>query len=691
MNELKELSEKLKRMLPYFDLYYNGAYRKYAQKHPVRPPQKWLCLIPILPATIFLFIIMNLCATGTEIPPLLILFSSIIAGIGTLLVCLSLRQQIFYHANMLGMGIVASICMIIGAGISLLLYFLFGGIVLFFLPEDIQLMLTPLVVIAIGLYITHGVLEELYKNSIEWWDAKRVSNEEVKALEKDSCFLEFYNSNANKKRGWVYAYSPLSSFRHFINVELIDEYEIGSQVTSPVLTQPSYANDGSDYKWKIYSAFLNGDLFRNALGETGDESLFHYFTMKDDAFKIRNDEKERYILLIQDMIKSMPLPFNIGEIHQLLSRDGAVYYMQNIDRVIHTPNLSAIVASLMEQPPLQKLTEIYDTYARNFNQFSSEAKGTIIGESGERAVMEEFAFYANKWRILQNIRLEVNGQSVESDIIAVTPYGVFVVEVKNLGSTGSYNITVEKDGLWKKVMKNGRWKAMGSVSRQNTRHLHGIEEVVNEALQNDYAHWIQANSIIVFANDVVGIRNYSPNVIVRASEMVGEIRKHPICLDESQIEAIATILEQRTLEPKKYEMPNYGKDILAVYLDVYYRANALLPQIKPVLDIIETLAKIPEPPLPIDFSVIDNNTAFSLEDNEADYEAPAESKNNDSITPPSYYGGSDDDDGSSGGNYDSEYDSAVGNCEMGNSYSYSWYDPSYDSYAQDLRDNMGIK
>lgn len=677
---MKELSEKLKRMLPYFDLDPEGAFVEYAYRHPLKYHPKWTCLIPILFAAFILSKIFNHFEWNEVFPvhPYICMLS-----VATILICYSSCRKEFPPKNMLGKGVWYGLTMMIYSGISFFITMTFTQILwlIFHLDKDICSLIETVLLFAITLVFTFLIY-------YGWCKSLNTDKQQLKELENDSCFLEFYKSEANRNSGWKTAGN---SFRSWYNISLIDTYEIGKQLQTPVLTHPSYTNSGSDYIWQIYTSFLNRDLFQSKLKETGNESLFHYFIIKDDAFKIRNDEKERYILLIQDIIKSMPLPFNIGEIHQLLSRDGAVYYMQDTDRVIHTPNLSAIVASLMEQPPLQKLTGLYDTYARNFSQFSSEAKGTIIGESGERAVMEEFAFYANKWRILQNIRLEVNGQSVESDIIAVTPYGVFVVEVKNLGSTGSYNITVEKDGLWKKVMKNGRWKAMGSVSRQNTRHLHGIEEVVNEALQNDYAHWIQANSIIVFANDVVGIRNYSPNVIVRASEMVGEIRKHPICLDESQIEAIATILEQRTLEPKKYEMPNYGKDILAVYLDVYYRANALLPQIKPVLDIIETLAKIPDPPLPIDFSVIDNNTAFSLEDNEADYEAPAESKNNDSNTPPSYYGGSDDDDGSSGGNYDSEYDSAVGNCEMGNSYSYSWYDPSYDSYAQDLRDNMGIK
>lgn len=684
MNELKELAEKLKRMLPYFDLDPKGAYKKYGQKHPSRPPHKWLCFIPILPATVFLFGLACGFYTDSELPPLLILSSAIIAGIGALFLCLDVRKNILTHVNMLGMGIVASISMIIGYGISFLIYIIIAFVIECILPIPEKILLTPMpfIVAAMTLYIIHRALFQLYDSRHFVGGKCNASNQEVKELENDPYFHEFYNSKANRQRGWI---PNGDSFRFSENISLIDTYEIGEQLQAPVLASPSYTSNRTDYTWEIYSAFLNGDLFQNKLKETDNESLFHYFTIRDNTFKIKNDEKERYILLIQDIIKSMSLPFNIEKVRHIDEpwRDYRFH--------IASPNLSRIGASLIKQPPFQKLTEVYDTYARNFSQFSSEAKGTIIGESGERAVMEEFAFYASKWRILQNIRLEVNGQSVESDIIAVTPYGVFVVEVKNLGSTGSYNITVEKDGLWKKVMKNGRWKAMGSVSRQNTRHLHGIEEVVNEALHNDYAHWIQANSIIVFANDVVGIRNYSPNVIVRASEMVGEIRKHPICLDESQIEAIATILEQRTLEPKKYEMPNYGKDILAVYLDIYYRANALLPQIKPVFDIIETLAQIPEPPHSIDFSVIDNNTAFSLEDNEADYEAPAESKNNDSNTPPSYYGGSDDDDGSSGGNYDSEYDSAVGNCEMGNSYSYSWYDPSYDSYAQDLRDNMGIK
>ena len=88
---------------------------------------------------------------------------------------------------------------------------------------------------------------------------------------------------------------------------------------------------------------------------------------------------------------------------------------------------------------------------------------------------------------------------------------------------------------------------MGSVSRQNTRHLHGIEQVINSKLNNSVEQWIEAKSLIVFANDVVEIRNYSDNVVVRASEMVKEIRKYPQCLNEQQIREVADILRQETL------------------------------------------------------------------------------------------------------------------------------------------------
>ena len=336
-----------------------------------------------------------------------------------------------------------------------------------------------------------------------------------------------------------------------------------------------YGKDKHDLGMLYLKSEMGQEIFAKRVCK---EELKKYLADTSDVIKMTNQEKEQYLLLVQEMIQSLPQTIkNIRVIEQTV-KDPILTKKEN-DKILtlrlETNNLYAHLkdVSVIARIILNSL----EKYNSKWKEFKHDCKGTFVGEEGERAVLEELKFFSNQMEILTNIRFEINGQSVESDIIVVAPQGIFVIEVKNLGSTGSYNITIEKDGLWKKVMKNGRWKQMGSVSRQNTRHLHGIEQVINSKLNNSVEQWIEAKSLIVFANDVVEIRNYSDNVVVRASEMVKEIRKYPQCLKEQQIQEVADILRQETLLPKKYEVQNWYKFLVETKLEIIDKMDYIYP------------------------------------------------------------------------------------------------------------------
>lgn len=317
------------------------------------------------------------------------------------------------------------------------------------------------------------------------------------------------------------------------------------------------------------------------------ETIERYIHDNSDVIKMTNPEKEEYLNFVQRALKIIPeKTFNIVDIER--AQTSAVFTRgKDFDISLDIPNVDNRMFSCTKE--IISILRIFDSYPSIWKEFNLDCKGTFIGEEGERSVLEELKFFSNQMKVLTNIRLEVNGQSVESDIIVIAPSGIFAVEVKNLGSTGSYNITIEKDGLWKKVMKNGRFKPMGSVSRQNLRHLHGIEQVVNSKISLE--NWIEAHSIIVFANDVVGIRNYSDNVVVRASEMMKEIRKYPRILTEKQIEEIADILQKETLPLKKYEVKNWYKLLVTSRLEMNDKADYVIEIVKPCLDFIRKSQK----------------------------------------------------------------------------------------------------
>lgn len=427
--------------------------------------------------------------------------------------------------------------------------------------------------------------------------------------------------------------------------------------------------------------YINKSGIRTIIDKQSREVITYLNDISNPSLKMPNNIHETYLNVIKEIVSYIgDFDHDIANINNLLNPN--ISYSTN---VLNSDN--KYIYKQMELPNLcnafkkysgiiQKINKDYSDYKKAWQAFNNDYKITEIGESGERSILKELKFFSSDMIILQNIRLEVHDESVETDAILCSPYGIFAIETKNLGSLGSYNIVIDKDGRWRKVMKNGKWKVMGSVSKQNTRHLHGIETVINQELGG--SPFIQAHSIIAFANDVVGIKNYSNNTIVRGSEIMSVVRSHERCLTQDQIKKIAEILKNHSLPPKKYPVTNWMKEIVCRNIRIRESYREMRESLKPLID-IRNMYLSPFSNQPIDYDVFD----LSLEDDESEYETPEEPTNhNNNNTPHSSGGGSSFSSYNSSNSYsnsdDDEFDRAVGNCEMGNSYSYSWYDEDYN-------------
>ena len=350
---------------------------------------------------------------------------------------------------------------------------------------------------------------------------------------------------------------------------------------------------------KLYGDFLVSSVFDESVCKAEQEAGIHLRQLllsREETLYVNNDKREAYLKILRSLLDNMPqLKFNVNAVAALGEKIFVGEYMYEEKYWLEFPNLRAAALPVLQSPAFKTVERLNQIYEERLKGFNADLKSTLIGADGEREVAEtlnDFAKLAgaDKMRVLANVRMELDGMSLESDFIVICQHGVFALEVKNLGSTGSYNITVEKDGLWKKVMKNGRWKQMpDSISRQNERHLIGIERVINSKLNNSSEHWISAKSLIVFANAVVGIRNYSDNVIIRDSEIMTEIRKHPICLNEQQIAEIAEILQAESLSAKKYKIENWMTKLVPIHLELAQRTQELYPYLQDYIDIMTAI------------------------------------------------------------------------------------------------------
>lgn len=424
-----------------------------------------------------------------------------------------------------------------------------------------------------------------------------------------------------------------------------------------------------------------------------------------DTLSVSNDIREKYIDAIADILSSLPALPNVFE--DYFSEKGRGYHKDTISSeypLSYNVNRNnegargikektAVITyifreeipnyrTFFSQPIFDELSSLYMTYKKNLDEYIGDSKRTHIGAEGEQEVVRELKFFSNQLMLLENIRLEVNGQSIESDLIIVCKQGIFIVEVKNLGVSGKYGIAIEKDGRWKKVYRDGTSENMASVSKQNVRHLHGVETIVNEALggNND----ISAHSIIVLANDTIDIQNESNAVVVRKTEIVNEIRKHDKVLSDEQIEHICRILTERNLPPLPYDMENWFKKVVLLHAELLQKYDEILPYI-PYITMYDTYItalnkriRVENPPAPTDKAVDSGGTDSTDNTNDSSHPDVPDAQETDEDTALDDTDSDEQDFDDSGYSEEDEMESAVGNCEFGNSYSYSWYDEDYN-------------
>lgn len=667
---MKDLAEKLERMLPYFDLDPGGAYAMHARRHPVRPHRGWLCVVPIAVSAFICGALLRFIEFDEAIEPLpLSLYVAAMAAAAALLV-LAFDRACAVETNPLSKGAGAALLLPATWLVSVLLTGVLTETVLSFLKGEAITILCAGVQLA-ALVAGTAVLfaDELRLSRSEG------AREELRLLEGSPGFREFYGSEANVRRGWRNR-GGRRGFRTVENAELVDRFELGGRLRAPEVVWPEGEGGDDARVLRGYREFVRDEPFRRLAKDRGDGGLLRLFSATDGKVRVCGSEGAGYLLLVRDALALLPaMPFDVERLGALESfaLPGA-----------QTPNANRVAAELAGQRPVRELAERARLLRERWEAFAQQAKEPVADELAKREALSGLlARRAQGWKVLRNVRLDPGDEAPASDIVVVCPHGVFAVEVRRLDAAEPCRVEVGKDGAWRKVRKDGRCKEMGAACRQNSRRRRCVRHVVNEALGRGREDRLPVTPLIAFAGDVLKVKNDSSLSVVRASKLVGEIGKRPVCLSKRQVEAVAAALEERALKPPELSLPNFGLEVLGRYLDVQRQASIVLPQIEPLLSVLRTLAAIPDPPVrDADLLSAAESFALVLADDESEYRAPVRR------AAVSHGGGGEDRGGSR--SCDDEYERAVGSCEYGNSYSYSWYEPGYVSYNEELRDTMGM-
>lgn len=208
---------------------------------------------------------------------------------------------------------------------------------------------------------------------------------------------------------------------------------------------------------------------------------------------------------------------------------------------------------------IEKVTKYSNHYgrikARNIIEtFNKENAILNLGVKGEDKLQQALDMHSDEFKVLYNVRLKVNDQSVESDALVFSQTGIYLLEVKNFGSSGKYSITIASDGQWLKCLQNGKKEPMKDVTAQTNRHI---------AYQNKFlaSHMpqlkletkeIKIKPIIVIGNDNVIVTNNSPQKIVRTSQLYNLIINNDNIYSKQDIDKLYNLFKENSLPSQRF-------------------------------------------------------------------------------------------------------------------------------------------
>lgn len=101
------------------------------------------------------------------------------------------------------------------------------------------------------------------------------------------------------------------------------------------------------------------------------------------------------------------------------------------------------------------------------------------GTEGEREALSYLKMLSPEYKVYNNVLLRTKGGSTELDILVVSPYGLFVIEVKRYSGLiqGS-----DADRHWLQIHRNGTARPFYSPILQNEGHLRALSSLLNVPL-----------------------------------------------------------------------------------------------------------------------------------------------------------------------------------------------------------------
>lgn len=316
---------------------------------------------------------------------------------------------------------------------------------------------------------------------------------------------------------------------------------------------------------------LDSIIAKYATTEEDKKWLYQMITSKQESFMVDMDKRYMYLSTVEELINSINC-LQRNENEEWVIEEAEVIrknYAHAFKNYAHAFGLTEYpykfsdVMDKLDDRVQKELAKPYEwLYARensvkqSLSDFISDVISTSIGYHGEAKVEKMLVEYSDQIILIPNLRVEVDGESIENDFIILAPQGIFVLEVKNLGTGGSYGLHIAKDGRWSKTYKS-KQTAMDSPTGQNERHILYLERLINNTLGRTMDNRLSIQGMVVLANDKVDIHNESDQSVIRYSEIMRKIKQYPTVMKEEELHELKKLLESNRLPVKPYEMKNH--------------------------------------------------------------------------------------------------------------------------------------
>ena len=301
--------------------------------------------------------------------------------------------------------------------------------------------------------------------------------------------------------------------------------------------------------------------------------LKDYLLCSNDELFMDNNKRFDYLTCVNQIVD-----FSIGEFDDFLDK---------ADQIIQTPIRRHREKKLFSDEIIfdKYIKKLYDEVVNHFNEIVEwyddlQEEYAIIkaGVDGEAYVENAVKDLNLNSICLYNFSFEYNGEYNEIDLLVLSVYGVFTIEVKNYHRK---KIRFTRDGNWIETQYDPEEEMyMDNIVekhpvKQNTRHEMYLEKIINSNMDKGSTP-IKVKGIIAIANNETEIVNEGNYTIVRANSIASEIRNNEVVFSQKDLRAIEKIISKYKVPTEKFKIRNYmSNSKLVSFKDVIYYREAV--------------------------------------------------------------------------------------------------------------------